>query len=451
MKLSKSHFRRIVFSILAILAIYGLYWFVLGQSPREPPKKEGFSTEPIKYINVNGAQKLPFGYYQIDDTTMAQIPYGYIIDPTDPKNVIPKSQTATFESRPVAIKYTSDGGNLPEGYYKVSDSKMALLPLSPPNLKPNITAVTFQSLTTENNVAASRITNKTTTGQIQSGVIVTIDNKYDARITSVNPNNTYNVAYVQSNGKPNYKYDNGYVSETSYYAAKYDWINTNPLPPKMYYADKNRNKISFLPVGKDASNCATCYGYVDNANLILNPTDSKNQSYTQYKDMSNNLDVTFHPSPEDLKKQTGSDYGEATVLDQYGNKVILPRLQLQGETTYYQPGAYRFGPANYVPAYEDSVFLSRTTHQPTTAAYKSAFLKAGVCEATKSSPVKMEEMCNAMNVNTCGSLSCCVLLGGSKCVAGSDKGPLAKNNYSDLMLKNKDYYYYRGKCYGNCP
>jgi hypothetical protein len=444
-----------VFSILAILAIYALYWFAFGHSPRdspkESPKKEGFTTVPIKWLDPT-AKKLPFGYYQIDDNTMAQIPYGYIIDPTDPKKVVPKSQTSTLETKPVPIKYTSDSGYLPDGYYKFSDSTMALLPLSPPNLKPNITAVTFQNVMTETNVPASRITNKTRTGPLQVRDTVTVDNQYEASITSVNQNGTYNINYsANSYGRTRYTYANGYVSETGYYDAKYDWDNRNPLPPKMYYTDRDRNKISFLPYGKDASNCATCYGYVDNTNLILKPTDSKGQSYSQYKDMQNNLDITFHPSPEDLKKQTGNDYGEATVVDQCGNKVVLPRLKLQGETTYYQPGAYRFGPANYVPAYEDSVYLSRTTREPTTAPYKSAFLKAGVCDTLQNSPDKMEDMCNATDVNACGSMSCCVLLGGSKCVAGSEKGPLIKSNYSDLMLKNKDYYYHRGKCYGNCP
>jgi hypothetical protein len=167
--------------------------------------------------------------------------------------------------------------------------------------------------------------------------------------------------------------------------------------------------------------------------------------------MSNNLDITFHASAEDISAQTGDDADMATALDQCGNMVILPRLQAQGDITYYTPGAYRFGPANYVPNYEDSVYLSRTTQLPTTAEYKSAFLKTGVCEMTKNAPVQQELACNAMDVNTCSSLSCCVLLGGEKCVAGSEIGPLDKSNYSDLTLRNTDYYYFNGSCYGNCP
>ena len=463
MKLSKSHFKRIIVSIIAILAIYGTYWFIFKKSPRESPDdsdkdsskdtKEGFTTESIKWLDPPKNTKLPFGYYQIDDNQMSQIPYGYIIDPANNRNVIAKTQTAVFEAKPVAIKYTSDG-YIPDGYYKVSDVSMGIIPLSPPNLKPSISSVTYRTMSnmTEKNVPLSRITNQPISGRIQVGDYVTIDNMFGASISQVNADKTYNVIYSNNSGlgKVVYAYDNGYVSDTAYYAKKYPWTSTNPLPKKMYYVDSTRSTISFLPDGNDASNCPTCYGYITNKSLILNPTDGQNNQYTQYKDMSNNLDITFHPSPQDLSIQTGNDAGIATVLDQCGNRVLLPKLKAQGDVTYYQPGAYRFGPANYVPKYEDSVYLSRTTNQPTTAEYKSAFLKTGICEVTKNSLIQNEQACNALDVNTCSSMSCCVLLGGSKCVAGSKSGPRDKTNYSDLTVRNKDHYYFQGTCYGNC-
>jgi hypothetical protein len=453
MKISNSHFRRIVVSIVLLLAIYGIHWWIFGTSPRESPNsKEGFSTEPIKWLDSEN-KKLPFGYYQVDANTMAQIPYGYSIDPSNPKNVIPKAQAQTISSTPIKIKYTSDG-YLPTGYYKVSDVSMALIPLSPPGLQQSISAITWNPFNTESNVPMRRITN--TTGTLQVGSSVTIDNKYPAKISAINTNGTttiYDIAYTNTNGlgKVIYTYDNGYVSGDAYYAKQYDWSSDNGLPPKMYYVDKEHSKVAFLPEGTDASNCSTCYGYIRNSNLLLNPADKSGKQLKQYKDMSNNLDITFHPSAEDIRQQTGDELGMATVIDQYGNKVILPKLKAQGDVTYYTPGAYRFGPANYVPKYEDSVYLSRTTQLPTTAEYKSAFLKTGVCEATKHSPIKKEHACNALDVNTCSSMSCCVLLGGSKCVAGSEIGPLDKTNYSDLSIRNKNYYYFNGSCYGNCP
>jgi len=51
---------------------------------------------------------------------------------------------------------------------------------------------------------------------------------------------------------------------------------------------------------------------------------------------------------------------------------------------------------------------------------------------------------------TCPSTDCCVLFGGTKCVAGKKAGPSVQSNYNDTKIKNRDYYYYKGKCYGNC-
>ena len=62
----------------------------------------------------------------------------------------------------------------------------------------------------------------------------------------------------------------------------------------------------------------------------------------------------------------------------------------------------------------------------------------------------MEEICQNTDIHDCASKSCCVLLGGSKCVKGNATGPTNMSNYGDIFLKNKDFYYYKNKCYGNC-
>jgi hypothetical protein len=118
---------------------------------------------------------------------------------------------------------------------------------------------------------------------------------------------------------------------------------------------------------------------------------------------------------------------------------------------YYVPGAYKYGSSNYVPNYEDSVYLSRTTQQPQMApAYDTAGYPGGFCNQFKGNVSAIEEKCGALDVNTCASTSCCVLLGGQKCVAGNRNGPTRTANYSDYNLQNRDFYYYSGKCYGNC-
>ena len=79
-----------------------------------------------------------------------------------------------------------------------------------------------------------------------------------------------------------------------------------------------------------------------------------------------------------------------------------------------------------------------------------ASLAGGICSHYKDQPEKLEEECAKLDKNICGSTSCCVLLGGSKCVSGTAQGPISKLNYGDVTIRNRDFYYYKGKCYGNC-
>jgi len=135
------------------------------------------------------------------------------------------------------------------------------------------------------------------------------------------------------------------------------------------------------------------------------------------------------------------------------NKMIelKPTGGLVSPPTYYEPGTYKFGSSTYVPSYEDSVYLSKTTGQSSTSSYLDpATMMGGACSYYKDQPEKLEEMCLAVDKNNCGAMSCCVLLGGSKCVSGDVGGPRNKLNYGDITLRDKDYYYHDGKCYGNC-
>jgi hypothetical protein len=130
---------------------------------------------------------------------------------------------------------------------------------------------------------------------------------------------------------------------------------------------------------------------------------------------------------------------------------LEPTGDLGGSPTYYAPGTYRFGSSTYVPSYEDSIYLSKTTGKSSVSSYlNEASIKGGSCSYYENQPDKLEEMCMAVDKNNCGAMSCCVLLGGSKCVSGNKLGPLNKLNYGDITVRDKDYYYYQGKCYGNC-
>lgn len=169
---------------------------------------------------------------------------------------------------------------------------------------------------------------------------------------------------------------------------------------------------------------------------------------------SNNYNIQYHDDPTTAKNQ-GSIYntafGSMVVKDNSGNMVSMPYVPGQALPNYYKPGSFVFGATNFVPNYEDSVYLSRTTGLSSVAkAYPTSSFMGGFCTNYRVDKVKLEQKCNTLDAETCASTSCCVLFGGSKCVSGDQSGPMMKANYTDPSVLNKDVYYYQGKCYGNC-
>jgi hypothetical protein len=183
-------------------------------------------------------------------------------------------------------------------------------------------------------------------------------------------------------------------------------------------------------------------------------TSQNNEKLVYNSKQIPDLNTEYHPTEAQIIAD--NDYkdlksGDIYVTDQSGNKVLLPRSNVQNTVTYYQPGSYRYGASTYVPNYEDSVYLSKTTGLSSTSSISPPYNLGGICNQYKDQPLLLEEACQKLNGNICASTSCCVLLGGSKCVSGNERGPTVKSNYSDLFVLNRDYYYYQGKCYGNCP
>jgi hypothetical protein len=161
-------------------------------------------------------------------------------------------------------------------------------------------------------------------------------------------------------------------------------------------------------------------------------TSDSSNNITHYD--PNNYNITFHADPQDNSSIYFSDICTNMV-----------------NATYYQAGSFPYGPSSWVPNYEDSVYLSKLTgYSSNSALYNTASQQSGFCVHYANNPQGLEEQCNKLDPNVCASTNCCVLLGGSKCVSGNQSGPLMKANYSDFLLTNRDYYYYNGKCYGNC-
>ena len=143
--------------------------------------------------------------------------------------------------------------------------------------------------------------------------------------------------------------------------------------------------------------------------------------------------------------------GKYWMFDEEGKLIEVNTEMNKSPILYYIPGAYKFGASNYVPNYEDSVYLSRTTRESQLApVVNTASQLGGFCSQYATNTAALEEKCAAQDLNACASTSCCVLLGGQKCVAGNENGPKNPASYTDYSLMNRDFYYYQGKCYGNC-
>lgn len=268
---------------------------------------EGFDAVPIVWVNKD-ANQLAYGYYQVDDTHMSMLPYGYKVDSTNPKKIIPTTESNLNATSQVGYDMAfvpKLGEPIPDGVYFISDSSLAILP---PNMKPDVKSIDF-------------------------------------------------------NGTPpalRIYYNNDYVSETQYYNNQYKPATyPSSLPEGVYYVDPSHTLISFLKPNQiaDASNG---YGAIPNPKLNLSAVNF-DYAASNYRDVSNNYDVQFHIDAEELKKQNGMydlEFGEVRVLDQTGNIIILPKTNSQGSVTFYQPGEFPFGASTYVPNYEDSVYLS---------------------------------------------------------------------------------------------
>jgi hypothetical protein len=116
---------------------------------------------------------------------------------------------------------------------------------------------------------------------------------------------------------------------------------------------------------------------------------------------------------------------------------------------YYEPGTFMYNGTGYEPPYS-RLMLTTTTYMEPEEIKNAPYKAGGFCEEYKYSSIETDKRCNKLPQDICASTDCCVLLGGKKCVAGNEYGPTQKPIYSDFLLKNKDYYYYQGKCYGNC-
>ena len=227
------------------------------------------------------------------------------------------------------------------------------------------------------------------------------------------------------------KIPSGYAIDPNYNTKIY------PVTETARYKESSRDKN--LPEGKEI-----------HKDPILPPVKPDERS--QYK--ANDYNVEYHDNISEINKQMGiydASFSNVLVYDKDRNPILMSAAATQASPTYYTPGSFIFGSTGYVPNYEDSVYLSKTTGLSTLKTVQpTSSMKGGFCTQYKTSPLQLEQKCNSIDNTTCASTDCCVLFGGSKCVSGNEKGPYMKSNFTDPTVVNKDVYYFKGNCYGNC-
>jgi hypothetical protein len=219
-----------------------------------------------------------------------------------------------------------------------------------------------------------------------------------------------------------------------------------------YYRIPNTSVMQPIPIGSKLQNIdASGNGTLVNKTAAEIMRDTQNPS-TSNSDMSpkydgNKYDTEYHDSLDVIARREEAGNVGVNITDASGNKSVYKFGQIPPPITYNTPPP----PTKYVPNYEESVYLSRTSGQSQVGTVYNAEINArGFCAQEANNFDNIDKNCSALGTETCASTSCCVLLGGSKCVAGNIHGPMSRSNYIDPFLKNKDLYYYQGKCYGNC-
>ena len=188
---------------------------------------------------------------------------------------------------------------------------------------------------------------------------------------------------------------------------------------------------------------------------------------------SNNYDVVYHDSISDLSAQGGlksTNINFYNVIDSSGKLVSITYYGNNNPTLpiYNTPGSFMYGKKTYVPTYADSVYLSKTTGgistigketyipnyadtvylSKTTGEISNRKLSpdysstGGFCKEYNYSNIELEQHCSQLSKEECSTSPCCILLGGSKCVAGNENGRYRIDNYTNPYIGDKNNYYY---------
>lgn len=140
----------------------------------------------------------------------------------------------------------------------------------------------------------------------------------------------------------------------------------------------DKNNIEGLQVGSNGTTQKSIYedAALKNENdkpVKKNPMqsdsklkDQKPEDKTSNKAYnSDNYDITYHadPSAQTNEDDSTAGVGKMWVKDKDGKLISVPYSDVKNTTLYYQTGSYPFGPSSYVPNYEESVLLSKSSNK----------------------------------------------------------------------------------------
>jgi hypothetical protein len=208
----------------------------------------------------------------------------------------------------------------------------------------------------------------------------------------------------------------------------FDSPTTNPpaiLNDYPYGNDSNRDNLSMLSSG----------GNLVNSVYETDPSDPLGTF------IQSNTEFTKGPPDQAVSSSAG------------GNPINVMPIYPDHDSKFDNPYSPHIRPriGKYIPTEDVNLQYSKLTGlSNATPVYYANDVGEGFCKFHKTNSMKLEEECNRLDNDVCASTSCCVLLGGSKCVYGDKMGAKMTSNYTDLSIQNRDKYYYMGKCYGNC-
>ena len=166
--------------------------------------------------------------------------------------------------------------------------------------------------------------------------------------------------------------------------------------------------------------------------------------------------ATAYAATKTAGKEHATAYAATPAPSENNSDIIKQPTLTKGLTVenvtpspvYYEPGTRIYGGLGYSPSHSDIANMNNKLTSKLEEVDNSD--NRGFCAMSGNTMVNIDEKCRTLSNDVCASTDCCVLLGNEKCVQGDIHGPTKKGVYSDTTIKNRDHYYYIGKCYGNC-